>query len=83
MISKIEETRGLKTKDVILEEILATYPDRVESALNTHQRCESFKSYVHDYLTALDDTCEGAAGQVAIVGHSMYFSYLTATEWLT
>ena len=37
-------------KEVLLEEILSTYPDRVESAFNTHQRVESFKSYLSDYI---------------------------------
>lgn len=75
LISKCS-TRGVDTKEVILGEILQTYPDRVESALNTHQRCEKFKQHVFDYLNdvSLDE-------QVAIVGHSMYFSYMTATEW--
>jgi hypothetical protein len=44
--SKLLETvaRGNHTeKEVLLEEILSTYPDRVESALNTHQRVENFK----------------------------------------
>ena len=66
----------MDSKEVILGEILQTYPDRVESALNTHQRCEHLKQHVIDYLNeiSLDE-------QVAIVGHSMYFSYMTATEW--
>ena len=42
--------RSHTEKEVLLEEILSTYPDRVESALNTHQRVESFKSYLSDYL---------------------------------
>jgi hypothetical protein len=36
---------------------------------------------VLDYLNS--DACSGPDDQVAIVGHSMYFSYLTATEWPT
>ena len=70
------KVRGVDSKEVILGEILQTYPDRVESALNTHQRCEQFKQHVFDYINdiSLDE-------QVAIVGHSMYFSYMTATEW--
>jgi hypothetical protein len=42
-------------KDIVLEEILNTYPDRVENPINTHLRCERFKSYLLDYLKLLTD----------------------------
>lgn len=65
-------------KDIVLDEILRTYPERVESPLNTHLRCQSFKDFVRDYIA---QNCSSDASQVAVVGHSQYFSYLTATRW--
>ncbi len=77
-------------KEILLEEVLKTYPDRVENALNTYQRVDGFKSYLSDYLQTVDIEAEEDENgpsipqhQVAIVGHSMYFTYMTATEWPT
>ncbi len=56
----------------------------MEDPKNTHMRCEGFKSYLVDYLTARSDEQNGPGQhQVAVVGHSMYFTYMTATEWHT
>jgi hypothetical protein len=33
-----------------MEKILATYPERVESALNTNVRVQTFKQYLQAYM---------------------------------
>lgn len=62
----------------MLSEILQTYPERVESALNTHLRCQNFKEFLRDFI---EKNCAQDESQVAVVGHSQHFSYLTATRW--
>lgn len=60
--------------DVVMEKVLATYPDRVESAYNTNQRVQSFKRFLQGYM-------ENSQGQICVVGHSQHFTYMTATKW--
>jgi hypothetical protein len=36
--------------DVIMRKVLATYPERVETALNTHSRVQAFKRYLGKFL---------------------------------
>jgi len=61
-------------QSTVMEEVLATYPDRLESSYNTWQRSEAFKAYLSEYVKKEE-------GQVVVVGHSTYFTYLTATKW--
>lgn len=56
---------------------MKTYPSRLEDAQNTYNRRESFKRYLVEYQRSQGKS----AGQICIVGHSQFFSHLTATEW--
>eukprot|EP00347_Sterkiella_histriomuscorum_P008388 403345286 len=64
-------------KEIILEEIVKTYPGRLEDAQNTYNRRETFKRFLVEYQRLHGKS----AGQICIVGHSQFFSHLTATEW--
>ena len=57
------------------------FPSRIESVENMHKRTTSALQYIHDY--GLSNTSEASAdeSQIAVVGHSHFFTYLTATEW--
>jgi hypothetical protein len=41
----------------MLEEIIKTYPDRLEDALNTYQRREKFKKFLLEYQRSKGKHC--------------------------
>ncbi len=42
-------------KDIVLEEVIKTYPERIETPHNTNERCNRFKEYLKDYIQRLPD----------------------------
>ena len=42
-------------KDIVLEEVIKTYPERIETPHNTNERCNRFKEYLKDYIKRLPD----------------------------
>lgn len=50
------ECQALKTeKHIVLEEVMNTYPDRIENAFNTYYRVKAFKTFLSEYLSANPD----------------------------
>lgn len=54
-------------KDIVLEEVIKTYPDRLESAKNTYDRREEFKTFILDFISSKPIE---EIGQIMVVGHS-------------
>ncbi|CDW74856.1 UNKNOWN [Stylonychia lemnae] len=78
LLSRYEQEQETKDeKQIMLEEIIKTYPDRLEDVFNTYLRREKFKQFLIEYQRSKGKH----SGQVCIVGHSQFFSHLTATQW--
>lgn len=61
----------------MLGEIKKTYPETYETPLNIYSRTKKFKDHLNSFIKSE----KGKEGQIVVVGHSTYFSYLLARKW--